>query len=115
MNAVTQTGLPGTMRPYCQMDRAMLLRCFPFLVALLSCFVVSAQAQQPRGSECLAMANVPPRATPVSLRLSAANPDEVAITYAGHSTYFMESHGGVRIATDYSGAYRRAVCPTSSP
>jgi L-ascorbate metabolism protein UlaG (beta-lactamase superfamily) len=31
--------------------------------------------------------------------------DEVRITYAGHSTYVVETPGGVRIATDYNGAY----------
>ena len=30
---------------------------------------------------------------------------EVTITYAGHSTYVIETPGGVRIATDYSGIY----------
>ena len=45
-----------------------------------------------------------------------AKADEVAITYAGHSTYYIDTPGGVRIATDYSGAYTdRAGCPTSSP
>ena len=57
------------------------------------------------------MANAPPRATPVSLRSAAAKADEVAITYAGHSTYYIETPGGVRIATDYSGAYRTGRLP----
>src|SRR3954449_8384788 len=100
------------MRPCCQMERAMLLRCFPFLVALLSCFVASAEAQQdPRGSECLAMANAQPAAMPVGLRRSAAKTDEVAITYAGHSTYYIDTPGGVRIATDFNGAYRTGQLP----
>jgi L-ascorbate metabolism protein UlaG (beta-lactamase superfamily) len=94
------------------MDRAMLLRCFPFLVALLSCFVASAQAQQaPRGSECLAVANAPPAAMPVGLRRAAAKSDEVAITYAGHSTYYIDTPGGVRIATDFNGAYATGRLP----
>jgi L-ascorbate metabolism protein UlaG (beta-lactamase superfamily) len=71
----------------------------------------AAQQQPPLRSECLAMANAPPRATPVSLRLSAAKTEEVAITYAGHSTYYIETAGGVRIATDYSGAYRTGRLP----
>ena len=57
------------------------------------------------------MANAPPRATPVSLRLAAAKAEEVTITYAGHSTYYIESRDGVRIATDYSGAYRTGRLP----
>jgi L-ascorbate metabolism protein UlaG (beta-lactamase superfamily) len=94
------------------MDRAMLLRCFPFLVALLSCFVASAEAQPAaRGSECLAMANAPPAAMPVRLRRAAAKTDEVAITYAGHSTYYIDTPGGVRIATDFNGAYATGRLP----
>ena len=57
------------------------------------------------------MANAPPRATPVSLRRTAAKAEEVAITYAGHSTYYIETPGGVRIATDFSGAYRTGRLP----
>ena len=65
----------------------------------------------PARSECLAMANAPPRATPVSLRRGRREADEVAITYAGHSTYYIDTPGGVRIATDYSGAYRTGRLP----
>jgi len=69
--------------------------------------VTPAAAQQAgRGSECLAMANAPPRAVPVSLRRIAAKADEVSITYAGHSTYYIDTPGGVTIATDYNGVYR---------
>jgi L-ascorbate metabolism protein UlaG (beta-lactamase superfamily) len=74
-------------------------------IALLGVFAVPAYAQTPLRSECLAMANAPPRATPVSFR-TAAKAEEVAITYAGHSTYYIDTPGGIRIATDYSGAYR---------
>jgi len=68
-------------------------------------------AQETPHSECLAMSSAPPRATPVSLRRTAANTDEVAITYGGHSTYFIDTPGGVRIATDYSGAYQTGRLP----
>src|SRR5215510_13962836 len=72
-------------------------------LALLCSFVASAWAQTPQRSECLAVAGVP-RAVPVSYRL-AAKAEDVAITYAGHSTYYIDTPGGVRIATDYSGGY----------
>jgi L-ascorbate metabolism protein UlaG (beta-lactamase superfamily) len=36
---------------------------------------------------------------------------EVTITYAGHSTYVIETPGGVRIATDYSGVYGNEPLP----
>ena len=81
-------------------------------LAFLGSLIVPAAAQQePPRSECLAMANAPPRAMPVSLRRAAAKADEVAITYAGHSTYYIDTPGGVRIATDYSGAYRTGRLP----
>jgi L-ascorbate metabolism protein UlaG (beta-lactamase superfamily) len=83
-----------------------MLRSIPVAFALLCQLIAPAAAQEaPRSSECLAMSNAPPRATPVSLRLADAKTDEVAITYAGHSTYYIDTPGGVRIATDFSGAY----------
>src|SRR5262245_63001151 len=71
--------------------------------ALLCWFAGSVWAQAPQRSECLAMASAP-RAVPVNYRL-AAKAEDVAITYAGHSTYYIDTPGGVRIATDFSGAY----------
>jgi L-ascorbate metabolism protein UlaG (beta-lactamase superfamily) len=83
-----------------------MLRSVFVVLALLFQLVAPASAQDaPRSSECLAMAHAGPRATPVSLRKAAADTDEVAITYAGHSTYYIDTPAGVRIATDFSGAY----------
>jgi L-ascorbate metabolism protein UlaG (beta-lactamase superfamily) len=83
-----------------------MLRSLSAALALLCQLIMPAAAQDAaRSSECLAMTNAPPRATPVNLRSAAAKIDEVAITYAGHSTYYIETPAGVRIATDYSGAY----------
>ena len=48
---------------------------------------------------------------PVSLRRTAAKAEEVAITYVGHSTYYIDTPGGVRIATDFNGAYRTGRLP----
>jgi L-ascorbate metabolism protein UlaG (beta-lactamase superfamily) len=89
-----------------------MLRCFSAVLALLLQLILPAAAEDaPRGSECLAMANAPPRATPVGLREAAAKADEVAITYVGHSTYYIDTPGGVRIATDFSGAYTTGRLP----
>jgi L-ascorbate metabolism protein UlaG (beta-lactamase superfamily) len=88
-----------------------MLRSFPIVFALLGSLIGSAAAQDAPRSECLAMANAPPRATPVGFREAAAKPEEVAITYAGHSTYYIDTPGGVRIATDFSGAYRTGRLP----
>jgi len=88
-----------------------MLRALSALVAMLVSMAAPALAEQaPRSSECLAMSGGP-RATPASLRSAAAGTDEVAITYAGHSTYFIDTPGGVRIATDYSGAYQIGRLP----
>src|SRR4051812_50198486 len=76
------------------------------MIAALAVFcslAVSAHAQGPQRSECLAMASAP-RAVPVSYRL-AAKAEDVVITYAGHSTYYIDTPRGVRIATDFSGGY----------
>src|SRR5215831_1350797 len=88
-----------------------MLRAISAIVAVLGSLIVPALAEDAPRSECLAMANAPPRATPVSLRKAAAGTDEVAITYGGHSTYFIDTPGGVRIATDYSGAYQTGRLP----
>ena len=90
-----------------------MLRSFPVVIAMLCQLMApaAAQQQQPLRSECLAMADLPPRATPVSLRRIAAKAEEVTISYAGHSTYYIESRDGVRIATDYSGAYKIGRLP----
>jgi L-ascorbate metabolism protein UlaG (beta-lactamase superfamily) len=89
-----------------------MLRTFPVVLALLCSLISPAVAQDAfRGSECLAMAGTPPRATPVSLRRTAAKAAEVAITYAGHSTYYIDTPDGVRIATDYNGVYRTGRLP----
>jgi L-ascorbate metabolism protein UlaG (beta-lactamase superfamily) len=87
------------------------------ILALLASCIAPAMAQSQeqsrdaQRSECLAMASAPPRATPVSLRRTAAASDEIAITYGGHSTYYIDTPGGVRIATDWSGAYRMGRLP----
>ncbi len=94
-----------------------MLRLLP-VIAALGWFATPALAQNaPRGSECLAMAERPPRAIPVSLRRMSANSnatkaDEVSITYAGHSTYYIDTPGGETIATDYNGVYKLDRIPT---
>ncbi len=89
-----------------------MLRSFPVILAVLGSLIASAAAEDaPRGSECLAMANATPRVTPIRFREVEANTGEVAITYAGHSTYYIDTPGGVRIATDYNGAYTTGRLP----
>ena len=88
-----------------------MLRSLVAATALLGLLITPATAAEPLRSECLAMANAPPRAVPVAFQRVAAKPEEVAITYAGHSTYYIDTPGGVRIATDFNGAYRTGRLP----
>lgn len=76
------------------------------LCILLLPFAVPAAAQDgPVPSQCLAIAEALPRVTYASFTPAQAEAGEVTITYAGHSTYVIETPGGVRIATDYSGQF----------
>lgn len=47
-----------------------------------------------------------------ALRVQAKANEEVRITYVGHSTFFIETPGGVKIATDYNGWYKPPALPT---
>ncbi|MGB9115980.1 MBL fold metallo-hydrolase [Bradyrhizobium sp.] len=88
-----------------------MLRFLAVVFGLLGAPVAPAAAQDSPRSECLAMSQAPPLATPVGLRRLAAKADEVSITYAGHSTYYIDTPGGLRIATDFSGAYTTGRLP----
>jgi L-ascorbate metabolism protein UlaG (beta-lactamase superfamily) len=76
--------------------------------AILGLFVLSAA---PAGaqeeyvpSQCLAVAQSLPNVVYANFRpAGSATVEEVKITYAGHSTYVIETPGGVRIATDFNG------------
>jgi L-ascorbate metabolism protein UlaG (beta-lactamase superfamily) len=73
---------------------------------LLFITVPAAMAQDdPVPSQCLAVAQTLPNVTYASFTPVQAEAGVVTITYAGHSTYVIETPAGVRIATDYSGIY----------
>lgn len=89
------------------------LACAAFLASLIWPLAATAQ-DEPPPSRCVAIANALPSATYASFTpfgAGAAIParafveGDVTITYAGHSTYVIETPAGVRIATDYSGVY----------
>jgi hypothetical protein len=48
---------------------------------------------------------------PAALRLAALKEGEVRISYAGHSTFLIESPKLVRIATDYNDYVKPSVLP----
>jgi L-ascorbate metabolism protein UlaG (beta-lactamase superfamily) len=86
------------------------LRWIVTFVVLVFSFQSLAQ-DQPRSSQCLAVAQSLPNVTFVNLQSAAAEKGEVVITYAGHSTYVIETPGGVTIATDFSGVYTAGKSP----
>lgn len=84
----------------------------------------STAQENPVPSRCMAIARSLPSATyasfdpagpsvpgSVMLRAQAFVDGDVTITYAGHSTYVIETPAGVRIATDFSGLYGGTPLP----
>jgi L-ascorbate metabolism protein UlaG (beta-lactamase superfamily) len=88
-----------------------MLRLSYAVLAIMSWLMAPAAAEDIRRSECLAISQGPSRATPVNFRTAAGAADEVAITYGGHSTYYIDTPAGVRIATDWNDAYRIGRLP----
>ncbi len=65
-------------------------------------------------SQCLAIAQSLPRvmfASATASPLDTQADGDVTITFAGHSTYQIETPAGVLIATDYSGVYGHTPTP----
>lgn len=100
----------------------MLLRYLAHVLAaiwLVSAFWAEpAHAQQSRApvSQCQAIAQATPAATFVGFTAPPALPaaameGEVSITFLGHSTFLIETPGGISIATDYNGWFRTALPP----
>ncbi|MEQ1942341.1 MBL fold metallo-hydrolase [Mesorhizobium sp. VNQ89] len=91
-----------------------MLRCFALVLTVLFSPWSAWAQDEPPPSRCVAIANAFPSATYANFTPSRAVPlilaqtfvdGDVTITYAGHSTYIIETPGGVRIATDFSGVY----------
>jgi L-ascorbate metabolism protein UlaG (beta-lactamase superfamily) len=70
----------------------------------------SAASAAPPVSRCLAVANLP-QMHRVALGHEALSPTDVRLSYIGHSTFLIESAGGVRIVTDYNDYVRADVVP----
>jgi L-ascorbate metabolism protein UlaG (beta-lactamase superfamily) len=85
------------------------LHCLAALAGILAWLIPAQAADAPQASQCLALAQSLPHAIYANLRVAAS--DEVRITYAGHSTYVIETPGGIRIATDYNGVYDTGGVP----
>ncbi len=70
---------------------------------------LAARAQQ--ADRCLAVAETAGRIVPTNYRPAELKATEVRLTFVGHSTWLIESPGGVKIATDYNDYMRPAVVP----
>jgi L-ascorbate metabolism protein UlaG (beta-lactamase superfamily) len=75
--------------------------------------VAQAPGQKPEMMEnCPGLIAAPaPRIVPAAFRRTALAGDQVRITYAGHSTFLIESPKLVRIATDYNDYVKPSVLP----
>lgn len=84
-------------------------RAIHLVLGLLAYFLASATAfaqEAPQQSSCLALAGEFPGIVRASFTpAQSTQQGPVTITYAGHSTYVIETPAGVRIATDFSGYY----------
>jgi L-ascorbate metabolism protein UlaG (beta-lactamase superfamily) len=98
-------------------------RTRPSVFVLLVALILAAAASVPRSVAQTAspkpemrencpglIASSGPKIIPASFRV-ALNPDQVRITYSGHSTFLIESPQQVRIATDYNDYVRPSVLP----
>jgi L-ascorbate metabolism protein UlaG (beta-lactamase superfamily) len=83
-------------------------RLFVLLPMMILPFT-AARAQAP-ASECIAMAQRPSLIEPARYAATALEAGQVHFTFVGHSTFLIESPGGVKIATDYSG-YANGIVP----
>lgn len=98
-----------------------MLRLSAAALLTLALWPLAASAQEePPPSRCVAIAQALPSATYASftapkgqtpLLAQAFVDGDVTITYAGHSTYIIETPAGVRIATDFSGVYGAEPLP----
>ncbi len=98
-----------------------MLRLPAAVLLTLALWPLAASAQEePPPSRCVAIAEALPSATYANftapktqtpLLAQAFADGDVTITYAGHSTYIIETPAGVRIATDFSGVYGASPLP----
>lgn len=94
------------------------LLVLPLVLLLSGLSPAQAQETAKPASQCQMIAQAVPGAILASLaspalELVQAQADgTVRITYIGHSTFFIETPGGIRIATDYNGWYKPPSLPT---
>ncbi|HEX7108618.1 MAG TPA: MBL fold metallo-hydrolase, partial [Aestuariivirga sp.] len=75
------------------------LAAFCFMIATLS----APGNAQTLSSDCLAIAEGPARVQFAKLVPAVLTENQVQLTFIGHSTFVIETSGGIRIATDFTG------------
>jgi L-ascorbate metabolism protein UlaG (beta-lactamase superfamily) len=71
---------------------------------ILSALILLSTATLASASECLALAQGLGRVQPAAIRVETVASDEVKLDFVGHSTFRIETAGGVTVATDYNGS-----------
>ena len=80
------------------------LRLLALLWVMVSAGSVAVQpAAAQVADRCLAVAEAPRLIQPADYRPAALKPSEVRMTFIGHSTWLIESPGGITAVTDYNG------------
>lgn len=84
-----------------------------FLALCLSALVCAGPASAQHAERCPRLVSQSPLRLlqPVSFQLAQAQSGEVRITFVGHSTFLIESPGGIKIATDYNDYVRPDTIP----
>src|SRR5689334_473643 len=82
-----------------------------WLILLMAMLVTHGAAAAPLADRCLAVSEAPRLVQPAGLRGAALQPNEVRLNFIGHSTWLIESAGGINIATDYNDYVRPEVVP----
>jgi L-ascorbate metabolism protein UlaG (beta-lactamase superfamily) len=80
-------------------------------LAAWACLFLIAPAAAATTGRCFAITENLPFRDEAKVRFVALAADEVKITFVGHSTFVIESPGGIRIATDYTGWAGSGVVP----
>jgi L-ascorbate metabolism protein UlaG (beta-lactamase superfamily) len=93
-----------------QGETTAMIRILAAVPSILASLILAAPAHAAVTSDCLAMAEGPASVRPVNFAPAALEADQVQFTYIGHSTFLIESPGGVKIATDFT-AYSGGVLP----
>jgi len=89
----------------------LLFRPLLAVAALLIAGLMNAAIAQPANTSCLAVSGDRSPFVQASFFSTALEANETSLTYVGHSTFLIESAGGVRIATDYTGFAGPGVTP----